>query len=145
MKNFKYSLENVLKYRKDKEETLKQEYSNVERNYLIEKEKLEELERKLDSAVNSNAKNTSREVTYRKNVYNYIQFLREKIVLQRELTLNYKDELEQKRSELVSAQKERKTIEKLKEKAYTKYKVELNRQEQKLNDELAMFSYLRNS
>ncbi|MTI65720.1 MAG: flagellar export protein FliJ [Firmicutes bacterium] len=145
MKNFKYSLENVLKYRKDKEETIKQEFSDIQRKYLIEKENLKELERKLESAVNTKVKNTSREVNYRKNVYNYIQFLREKIILQKELTLNYKDELEEKRKELIFAQKERKTIEKLKEKAYEKYKVEITRKEQKFNDELAMFSYLRNS
>jgi flagellar FliJ protein len=63
-------------------------------------------------------------------------------VLQQKLTVIQREkEVEVARKKLSDAMKERKIFEKLREKAFEKFKIEENKKEQKENDELVSYRY----
>ena len=143
MEKFKFSLDNIIKFKIDREEEIILQFADVQ-NILIKEQKiLKDLEDRLDEALISARDNKELTTGQRKNVYQYSELLRQRISLQRENVLNIKDQVEIKRKELVEAQKERKAMEKLKERAYEKYKGELKIKEQKESDEIALFSFIR--
>lgn len=143
MKAFQYSMESVLEHRINIEENQKQQFARVQNEYIVEKTKLNDLEEKLERALVSSTKETPKNTIERKNLQQYIHFLREKVELQRQLTLETNKKLENKRQELIFAQKDRKTIERHKEKAFDQYQKEIEKQEQNTIDELALYAYMR--
>ena len=73
----------------------------------------------------------------------YKQTIEERIMEQNEVIQNISDKLEFVRLELVSAQKERKIMEKLKEKDFNNFQEDLKTMEQKELDEMAILKFNR--
>lgn len=143
MKVFNYGLQNILDYRTDMEEDEKNKFSVILKEFNREEEKLKSLQEKLDKALFSSINRNKNDVIEQKNFQHYMHFLREKIEIQRQLLKEIKGRLEAKKQEVALAQKERKVMEKLKNKAFNNYKVEMNKIEQRTIDELALYSYMR--
>ena len=144
MKPFRYTMENVLDYRRNVEEEEKQKFSEVWKEYIRQKSILTGYEEKLDAAVASQCAVKTRKVYEWKNLQKYIHYLKEKTEIQRRLVQETERAMEEKRRQLISAQKDRKMIEKHKEKAREKYDSDVERAEQKTIDELALYSFMRN-
>ncbi|GAA0178081.1 flagellar export protein FliJ [Clostridium sediminicola] len=143
MKKFKYSLENVLKYKKDTEDSIKENYLKLKIRIDEEQGILESLSFQLQNNISGiTGKRNSNAMNF-KNSYLYIYTLQEKIENQDKVINEYKLELDEIRNKLIIAQKERKTIELLKEKAYENHLKEMEKEEQKLIDELGLYAHLR--
>ena len=145
MKKFKYPLEKVLDFKINEERSTIEKFSKLKIKVEEEKERLIELNNLLQNNYMELNENTNIDGTTFKNSCSYIYVLQEKINRQEKVIQNYKNKLEASRVELISAQKERKTLEILKEKAHLEYKSEMDKEEQKINDELGLYAFLRNS
>ena len=143
MKAFRYSMESVLHYRRSVEEQEKQKYSQIGRELILRKRILKDYEEKLDAAVSSQCSCTKHKVYEWKSLRQYILFLKKKVDMQRQLVAETEKAAEEKRRQLIHAQRDRKTIEKHKERALEKYDFDLQQAEQKSMDELALYSYIR--
>jgi len=143
MKAFRYSMESVLDYRRNVEEQEKQKYSQIWRELVRRKRTLRDYEEKLDAAVASQCTCTKHKVYEWKNLQQYILFLKKKLDIQRQLVAETEKAAEEKRRQLIHAQRDRKTIEKHKERVREQYDFDLQRAEQKITDELALYSYMR--
>ncbi len=143
MKAFRYSMESVLDYRRSVEEQEKQKYSQIWRELIRHKRTLRDYEEKLDAAVASRCTCTNHKVFEWKNLQQYILSLKKKVDMQRQLVAETEKAAEEKRRQLIHAQRDRKTIEKHKERAREKYDFDLQQAEQKITDELALYSYMR--
>ena len=143
MKLFRYPMENVLDYRRDVEEEEKQKFAEIRREYDRQQAVVDEYKEKISMAEKSIINKSTLLIHELKSLYHYIRFLKEKMELQRQLVLETKREMEVKRQELLSVQKDRKMMEKHREKALNIYNEDMNQLEQKNIDELALYSYMR--
>lgn len=141
MNPFVFRLQNVLDYRKTIEAQKEQEYSKTRSDYLKEKEKLEGLQRKLQSCTQSDWGYT--DAFHYQAMYNYMEFMAEKIDSQIEITDRTEGKMNEKKAEYTDSRKDRKIIDKLKENAFKDYKHESDSAEQKQNDEFALYGYMR--
>lgn len=143
MKKFKYSLENVLKYKEDTEDSIKENYLKLKNRMDEEEGVLESLSFQLqDNLTQINAKRYVNGMNF-KNSYSYMYILQDKIESQEKVVKEHRLKLDQVREKLIFAQKERKTIEILKDKAYENHKREMEKEEQKLIDELGLYAFMR--
>lgn len=137
MRSYKFSMEKILNLRESKEKNILEEMNSIRR-------KLEEQEITLRKLLKDANK-------LRKESYNNILELQyhnlQKSKLRDDIDEKNKEidgiliELEDVRQELVEAQKERKIMEKLKEKDKEKYIKNIQSQEQKELDEIAVLKY----
>lgn len=138
---YKFSMEKVLEWREDLEklsmrkfaltqDELNQEIltlSNLYREYEILKEKSIKI-------------NKANEI---KQYQLYKSGLEKNIESQRQVVEKKTIEFEKRRMELVDSQKDRKIMEKLKEKDYESYQNKVNLEEQKFLDEMFILNYKR--
>ncbi len=143
LKKFKYSMETVLDYRKDVEQAEKMKFNEAKNEYVIQKSVLEDLEKKLENAQYIQLEKTPVKLSELKSLQKYIQYLEEKVEAQRLLVAETEKRMDKERELLVEAQKERKIVEKHKEKSLEKHMYQVNSSEQKSNDEFALYSHLR--
>lgn len=143
MKGFDFRLQKVLDHRQGVEENSKQIFVKSRLEYLKEKEKLDQLKqemyRELETARDAKKVNAF----YYINRQNYIAALEDKIKDQEKRALVFHQNMEKKREAFRESQKDRKVIEKLKEKAYGEFVSESERLEQNQNDEFALYGYVR--
>lgn len=78
-----------------------------------------------------------------KKYQDYIPFLKDKINNQVDIVHMIEIELEKAREVLIGLSREKKILENLKLKHYEEYKIEINRQEQKVIDEMATNIFIR--
>ena len=145
MSSFQYSMENVLNYRKEKEEIAKEEFAQVQKEYFSQRNFLKNLEEKLENAINDflrNGKNLKNSMEFKK-VQQYLLFLQKKIEMQIQLVIKAEEKLERKRQQLLLTQRDREIIEKHREKSFKRYLLEEKQKEQKFTDELALYAYMR--
>lgn len=143
MAKFKYGMQNILNIKLKLEIQAKNEFSIANQKYLLEKEKLqalvvrrvgyeEHLKKSLEGDIDI------REVlTAKKNINTMKSVIREQMGSVKKA----EDELEIKRNALSELVKDRKTHEKLKEKAFEEFKKEVKESESKEIDELVSFTY----
>lgn len=141
MARFKFRLQKVLDHRIRIEDAKKQAFVRSRQVYLKEKEKLDALKTELDIC-------NSKPVIYGSPYfyiakYNYILLLDERIDDQEKVVAVRQEEMNAKKVEFESSQKDRKVIDKLKEKAAMDYNFEMDKLEQKQNDEFALYGYTR--
>lgn len=143
MASFSFSLQSVLNIRIQTEDNLKNELGKAMQLLELEKQKLSELERELDGLVNEFNRKTKK-TTVRKliEVKEYLSLLDSKIKRQKENVNSAMLNVDKIREELLKAVKERKILEKLRDRKYEEYLLEQKRLEQKTNDEIV--SYNRN-
>lgn len=137
--SYKFSMEKVLELREDAERTCMEKFahvqnelnqeklilSNLEKEYEIQKKKALECKN-----INQLKQSQLYKIDLEKKKDRQIQVIEAKLL-----------EVEEKRLDLVEAQKDRKIMEKLKEKDYERYIEKVNSEEQKFLDEISVTKY----
>ena len=131
MGKFKYSMQNILDIKIKLETQAKNEFSEANRAYLIEKEKLEELFKK----------RAVYEAALKEQLSGSLNSLKSAIRTQLMNVKKAEDMLEVKRVALNELMKERKTHEKLRDKKFEDFQKEEKDNESKEIDQLVSFTY----
>ncbi len=138
---YEFKLQKLLDLREEKEEESKRLFRESMKALNKEKEKLNII--KEDIKKYSGIK-TDEDLIYQKIKRNYLKALEiGKKEAEKQVKIKEK-ELYFRREDLIGKQKERKTVEKLKEKDKEKFFKELDRIESINNDEFALYGYIRN-
>ncbi|WP_315077745.1 flagellar export protein FliJ [uncultured Clostridium sp.] len=138
---FKFSLDKLLEIRQDKEEESKRIFTETQRQKQNTEKKLNQLKFNYDKY---NGIVPGEDVVYQKLKRYYLQGL-ETGIKETEKDLVLKDKkVNEARTDLVSKQVDRKTVEILKEKKLLEHIKEEERVEQVNLDEIALYSYMRN-
>lgn len=137
--NYKFSMEKVLDWRSDTEEEKKKNLGQVQQ----QKDKQETILQRLISEnikIKNDSLSTNRiDVLRRQHLYK--NMIDEKIIHQKNLITKAEKEVEIARVELMEAHKDRKVMEKLKEKEYIFLMEQEKHEEQKQLDEMATLSF----
>lgn len=140
MSTFKFRLQKLLDMRLQREEESKRELKKAQNEKNIVTDKLNNLEEHYKKYNKIDMKAT---VIENKMKYNYLNALSNNIG-ETKKELDVKEENVRNKLEKVKVcQIERKTVETLKEKSKEAFIKELNQKEQKTNDELALYGYIR--
>lgn len=134
-------MEKILEWRTSLEQTTMEEFAVLQNELQNEKAVLAGLEKQYGMIKYKNL--TSCNVNELMQQHLYIQTMEEKIEQQNQLIYIKKGQVEEARVELVVAQKDRKIMEKLKEKDHNDYQENINSQEQKELDEMAVLRFNR--
>lgn len=141
MEAFSFGLQKVLDYKERIEEKKKEEFVKALRHQL---EREQELQHYIDTKSASNEFiHDLKSSSDFQNFSRYIEFLNDKIENARYKLAKATEQLEVKKQELIKSTSDRKVLDKLKEKARQDFEAESNRREQKLNDDFALFSYVK--
>jgi flagellar protein FliJ len=132
-------MEKVLEYRSNMEKTKVEDYANI--NILLNKEK-EHLDN-LESEYNSKTKKTATNVSEMKIQLMYKEKLKKQLSSQKKKVDEISTNLEDARGNLIEARKDRKIMEKLKEKDKEKFDAVAASNEQKELDDISIMKYAR--
>lgn len=136
---YKFAMEKVLEWRGDLEKTSMEKFAHTQNELNQERLTLSNLYREYEILKERSVKyNKPNEVRYYQL---YKSDLEENIKLQRQVVEEKTMELEEKRLDLVDAQKDRRIMEKLKERDYESYQEKVNLEEQKFLDEISVLKY----
>lgn len=141
MGKFRFSMEKVLDWRSDTEEAKKKELGDAQREKFQQEALLQELIQENIKIKNESLTTTRIDILRRQNMYKVM--LDERIVQQKNQVETAEEYLETARIALMEAHKEKKVMEKLKEKEYTFVMEQEKSEEQKQLDEMATLSYGR--
>ncbi|WP_350467604.1 flagellar export protein FliJ [Carnobacterium sp.] len=137
--NYKFSMEKVLDWRSDTEEEKKKNLGQVQQH----KDQQENILQRLigeNIKIKNDSLSTNRiDVLRRQHLYK--NMIDEKIIHQKNLITKAEKEVEVARVELMEAHKDRKVMEKLKEKEYIFLMEKEKHEEQKQLDEMATLSF----
>ena len=143
MKKFRYNMENILQVKLKLEDQAKSAYSNARLRLNIEEEKLEAL--KLRQASYEDELRGFRlsrlDLVKIKQSEEAIDIMKSNVKEQQIVVRNAANRLEVVRIRLSNAMVERKTQEKLKEKAWDEYLLEFDAEERKEIDELNSYNF----
>lgn len=140
---FRFSMQNILNMKEKLEEQEKNNFAQANRRLLEAQEELEKLKRRL----------LQKELELRETVYqlmdvqevrtqeNAVEIVKMYVRQQQLVVVQREKEVEVARQRLQEAMKERKTFEKLREKAFEAFVAEENRREQKEVDELVSYRH----
>ena len=143
MSRYKFSLDNVLNWRQSEEDEAK-------RSFLVYQDAQREQEEILESIVSASEemkKSTLNlvDINSLRQQYEYKNHLENEIVKQQQTVNQYMNETEKMKEVFVGAQKERKIMERLKEKHYEHYLSEIKYEEQKELDEMGTLRFGKSS
>ena len=143
MAKFKYSMQNILDIKLKLETQARNEFSIANQRYQVEKDKLQELvlKRVEYETILKDSLSGSLNVSEIMSTKNGIATIKSAIRSQLSNVKKAEDELEIKRNALSELVKDRKTHEKLKEKAFEEFQKELKDSESKEIDEVVSFTY----
>lgn len=143
MKKFRYSMESILNIKLKLEEQAKLAYAVARNRLNIEEDKLLKLEDKKSSYEEEQRRqsNSKLNILKIKQLSEAIEIMKLKIKQQKVAVKTAAQRLEIARIRLNDAMIERKTQEKLREKAWQEYLMEVNAEEQKEIDERNSFNY----
>ena len=137
---FKFRLESLLNYRKFIEDKLQRELNEFKRLLEEEREKMKAYKDKrkliLDKLKEKECEDLS--ITELTVCISFIEILSEDIEQQKKMLKEMEDKLEQKRQDLIEAQKKKKMLEKLKLKQWKFYLHDLNKKEEKFLSEVTI-------
>ena len=146
MAKFIFKLQSVLNLRKQKEDNIKNELGIAIQRLEQEKRSLSELENTLDATVREFNEKTRKTTVHELIEYNeYLSLLNSRIKSQKDNVNNAAQYVDKVREELVKAVKDRKILEKLKERHYEEFLLEQKKLEQKTNDEIVSYNYNESS
>lgn len=145
MKRFRYRLQTKLNVVSREESMAKAELARRQREYLKQVRLLRAWEQELESTYDrlrskDGAVTTVHEII---SVKEYVPVLRERIRWQRTKVEKAQEEVNRARERLYEIMKERKALEKLKDRRWKEYLVEFRKQEQLVLDEVAMTRFWR--
>ncbi len=143
MKKFRYQMESLLQVKLKLEEQAKIAYGSARLRLTNEQERLQELKLKKASYVQEERTlRTARlDLVKIRHTAEAVEVMEQKIKQQMTVVNNAEQRLEVARIRLNNAMVERKTQEKLKEKAWQSYLLEFEAEERKEVDELNSFQY----
>lgn len=143
MKKFRYSMENLLQIKLKLEDQAKIAYGNARYKLTLEEEKLEQMKNKKTSYEEElkYLRSGRLDLLKIKQVEQAIDVMKLNIKQQTTVVKNAAHRLEVARIRLNDAMAERKTQERLKEKAFEEYMLEFDSEERKEIDELNSFQY----
>ena len=143
MAKFFYRMQNILDIKSKLEESAKQEYAEARIRLNKEEDKLQGLKDRKEEYSHDYQKAIQGNLDFLKieEAANAVDIMEEKIVEQTEVVRKRSKELEQTRIKLTQVMQERKMHEKLKEKQFEEFLVELNEQENKETDEVVSYKY----
>jgi flagellar FliJ protein len=145
MAKFKFQLQTLLNIRNQQEENLKNELGKAVQRLEKEKAELHRLNFSKDRLIMEFNEKSRKTTVERLKEYNaYISVLSEKIKYQKENVNSASKNVDKVREELIKAVKDRKILDKLKEKKYDEYLIEENREELKSTDETASYKHFEN-
>ncbi len=139
MAAYKFSLEKVLEWRENSEKAIAKEFVILQGELKDQETTLHNLRQEAEDIKIKIL--TLKNIVELKRQYLFRLRAEEKIEEQLELIEQTKIKIEQVRLELLEAQKNRKIMEKLKEKDYSKFMKKLSFEEQKHLDEMAVLRY----
>lgn len=139
LNSYEFSMERVLKWREDIEKANMEDLAIIQNQLREQKSILNDLIKE-EEKIRANSPRY-RDVNQLKYQHLYKQKIEEKIQKQGELIDKTNEKLEDARQELIEAQKNRKIMEKLKEKDMSAYKASINNAEQKELDEIAVLKH----
>lgn len=141
MKAYKFRLQKLLDIRVDKEEECKIQFQQAQNESFKTKEKLMEMKESYKKYNNFSGGSSVIEQKIRHIYVNNLSYTIDETAEE----LNQKEKIvESKREELKQTQIDRKTVEILRDKYIDDFKREQNRIEQNLNDEFALYGFIRN-
>lgn len=139
MKAYSFSMEKVLEWRQNIEKNTMEKFAIVQSKLSLQQADLEKMKVRLKE-INERVKPYKNiEELKQKDFYKVV--LVEQMERQEDLISKSKEELEEMRLELIQAQKDRKIMEKLREKDINAYEKGLRHMEQKEIDEMAVMKY----
>ncbi len=143
MKKFQYSMENLLQIKKKLEDQAKIFYGNARLKLTMEEVKLEQMEQKKVSYEDELRflRSDKLDLLKIKQCEQAIDIMKMNIKQQTTIVKNSAQRLEVARIRLNDAMVERKTQDRLKEKAFEEYMLEFDAEERKEVDELNSFHY----
>ena len=146
MKKFRFRLQKVMEFKEDLEKQRMLVLGEAKKRVQIEEEKLRNLQHQDRECRNRVSKKgmENRISPVEMNLhYRYLKGLEDRMELQGDRIKKAEEEAEKKRQDLLVVTKERKILEKLKEKRLAIYTSELSKKEQFLLDDLASTNYIR--
>ncbi len=143
MKKFRYSMENLLQIKRKLEDQAKIAYGIARLRLTREEEKLEQLKQKKYSYEEElrGLQTAKLDIVKIRQCKQAIELMKESIKQQTSAVRNAAHRLEVSRIRLNDAMVERKTQDRLKEKAFEEYKLDYDAEERKEVDELNSFHY----
>ncbi|SEK21893.1 flagellar FliJ protein [Carnobacterium iners] len=141
LSKFKFSMEKVLDWRSDTEETKKKNLGDTEREKTRQENLLQDMVQENIKIKNETLTTTRIDILRRQNMYKVM--LDERIIQQKNQIDIAKKSVDIARLELMEAHKEKKVMEKLKEKEFNLLTSLEKSEEQKQLDEIATLSYGR--
>jgi flagellar FliJ protein len=142
MKGFTFRLQKVLDHRIDVEDTKKDEFVKSRMEYIKQQEHLESLKQEIARTNKIKPKKSTNIFSYI-TMNNYKTALNEKTEIQEKRVDIYRESMNQKKEEFLESKRDRKVIEKLKDKAHNEFTIDQNKSEQKQNDEFALYGYMK--
>ena len=136
---FNFSLETLRKYRKSIEDQRRLELASLREKQFLEEEKLCEIR----DAQRTLQRNFQDKKGKTKGYLLYLDDLSRQSATQRKMISKLNDEVIEARDNLVDASKSKKIIEKLRDKKYEQYNQYLNKQENKVLDEIVTTHFSR--
>ncbi|MDL1962731.1 MAG: flagellar export protein FliJ [Deltaproteobacteria bacterium] len=142
---YQFTLQALLNHRKSIEETLQKELSVVKRLLADEKKKLTDYERARNKFLVELQQKQRESITVSENLLycNFFVRLDSKLDRQRDIVPDIEKNFDRKRDDLIKAMKERKILEKLKEKRLKAYDNKLMKNEQDFLNEAAINMFNR--
>jgi len=140
---YKFNLEPLLNHRRYQEEVLQKELAGLKRHLTEEEHKLRALRKKKRQFLLQFQKKQKdgRPASEIKLYFDFVEHLSKKIDAQHQNVLEAKRTFNLKRQDLITAMKERKTLDRLKEKGWQAYQQEQSKKERDLMDEVAGFQF----
>ena len=134
---YEFTLQSLLNHRKFIEETLQKELSLFKRSLIDEKKKLKDYEKARNNLLVKLQQKQRESITVSENLlyFNFLVRMASDIDKQRDRVRDVEKKFDQKRDDLIAAMKERKTLEKLKEKQLNAYNHKLMKIEQDFMNE----------
>ena len=137
---YKFTLQPLLNHRKFIEETLQKELSLFKILLADEKKKLKDYEKARNRFLVELQQKQRESITVSENLlyFNFLVRLAGDLNKQRDIVLDVEKKFDRKRDDLIEAMKNRKTLEKLKEKRLKAYNHKLMKNEQDFLNEVAI-------
>ena len=142
---FRFNLQVLLDYRKQIEEGLQIDLSRIQRELANARQALISLQQEKARYEEELSRKETREVNLNESILyrDYLKGMRKKIKEQRDRVATIKIEMDAKQEELLAATKQRKVLEKIKEKHEKEFLDELQKKERAFADEVGIRRYQR--
>ncbi|ADL51462.1 flagellar export protein FliJ [Clostridium cellulovorans] len=141
MDMFRFKLQKLLDIREEKEEQSKIEFKNAMDDCKKSEEKLTNLK---DNYLKYSSRRINGSALEQKQLYNYLNAVSFSIDAANEEVVRKQNFVEHKRKELLVKQREKKTVQVLKDKQKEAFVKEIEYKEQQTNDEFALYGFIRN-